>query len=230
MEFFASIWDLLVQFMDVLLHVDVYLRDMVTAYGYWVYAILFLIVFCETGLVITPFLPGDSLLFAAGALAGAGFLGYAPLAGTLLAAAIIGDAVNFRIGRYIGPAIFSKNYRWLKKEHLEQAHAFYEKHGGRAIILARFVPIVRTFAPFVAGVAYMNQARFLFFNVTGALVWVFGLVTAGYFLGNLEFVQKNFSILIYAIVLVSVLPVVIEWFRHCLAKKKIKQTEENGLK
>lgn len=213
MEVFAHL-------MDMLLHIDVYLRELVETYGLLVYAFLFLIVFCETGLVVTPFLPGDSLLFAGGTLAGAGLLSYPALCAVLIGAAVIGDAVNFRIGKYVGPPIFQKDYRWLKRKHLQQAHAFYEKHGGKAIILARFIPIIRTFAPFVAGVAGMHQGRFLFFNVTGALIWVFSLVTAGYFLGGLSFVQENFSLLIYLIIFVSVLPVIIETGKQILQHRK----------
>lgn len=195
--------------LDMLLHIDVYLRALVEAYGIFVYAFLFIVVFCETGLVVTPFLPGDSLLFAAGTLAGAGMLSYPLVCGILFVAAVVGDNVNFRIGKYVGPPIFQKDYRWLKRKYLEQAHAFYEKHGGKAIILARFIPIIRTFAPFVAGVAAMHQGRFLFFNVTGAIIWVGGLVSAGFFLGELPFVQENFSLLIYLIIFVSVLPVIV---------------------
>ena len=223
MDFLLSLVDYFWVFMDFLLHIDVHLKELVTTYGFWVYLMLFIIVFCETGLVVTPFLPGDSLLFAGGALAGAGLLHYGYLVATLLAAAIVGDAVNFRIGKYFGPPIFQRDHKLLKRKHLEQAHAFYEKHGGKAIILARFIPIIRTFAPFVAGVANMNQGRFLLFNVTGALIWVFSLVSAGYFLGNLPFVQKNFSILVYVIILVSILPVVVEWAKYYLASKKSAQ-------
>jgi membrane-associated protein len=196
--------------LDMLLHIDVYLRELVQAYGPFVYLFLFIVVFCETGLVVTPFLPGDSLLFAGGTLAGVGMLSYPGICGVLLAAAILGDAVNFRIGRIVGPPIFQKDYRWLKRKHLLAAREFYERHGGKAIILARFIPIIRTFAPFVAGVAGMRQTRFTFFNVTGALLWVFSLVSAGYFLGSMPFVQNNFSIIIYGIILVSVLPVIVE--------------------
>ena len=206
--------------MDMLLHIDVYLRELVETYGLLVYVFLFLIVFCETGLVVTPFLPGDSLLFAAGTLAGAGMLRYPALCAVLISAAVTGDAVNFRIGKYVGPPIFQKDYRWLKRKHLEQAHAFYEKHGGKAIILARFIPIIRTFAPFVAGVAGMRQGRFLFFNVTGALIWIFSLVTAGYYLGGLPFVQKNFSLLIYLIIFISVLPLAIETGKQVLRNRR----------
>ncbi len=212
--------EVFLHFLGMLLHIDVYLRDLVESYGYLVYLFLFLIVFCETGLVVTPFLPGDSLLFAGGTLAGAGMLGYWPVCAVLLAAAVVGDAVNFRIGRHIGPPVFQRDHRWLKRKHLEQAHAFYERHGGKAIILARFVPIIRTFAPFVAGVAGMHQGRFTLFNVTGACIWVFSLVSAGYFLGNLEFVKKNFSLLIYAIILISVLPVMVEALKQYLRSRK----------
>ncbi len=212
--------DIFVHFLDMLLHIDVYLRELVQAYGPWVYCFLFVVVFCETGLVITPFLPGDSLLFAGGTLAGAGMLDYAAICATLLAAAILGDAVNFRIGAYVGPPVFQKDCRWLKKKYLEQAAAFYERHGGKAIILARFIPIIRTFAPFVAGVAGMRQSRFLFFNVTGALIWVFSLVSAGYFLGSQPFVQNNFSLIIYGIVFVSTLPLLIEGGKLLLNKVK----------
>lgn len=202
--------DLLLQFIDIVLHIDTYLRDIVESYGVVVYVFLFLIVFCETGLVVTPFLPGDSLLFAAGTLAGASMLSYPLLCAVLLVAAILGDNVNFRIGKYVGPPIFQKDYRWLKRKYLEQAHLFYEKHGGKAIILARFIPIIRTFAPFVAGVAGMHQGRFLFFNITGGIIWVGGLVTAGFFLGSLPFVQENFSALVYLIIFVSVCPILVE--------------------
>ena len=207
-------------FASFLLHVDKHLFEMVGNFGVYTYAILFLIVFCETGLVVTPFLPGDSLLFAAGTIAGAGHLEYFPLAFTLLGAAIIGDAVNYRIGRYIGPPVFEKNYRLLNRQHLYRAHEFYERHGGKAIVLARFVPVVRTFAPFVAGVAAMDARRFLLFNASGALLWVGLLVTAGYFLGNMPVVQRNFSLIIYGIIIVSVLPIVVEYARALLRRER----------
>ena len=197
-----------------------HLRALTAEYGALIYLFLFIVVFCETGLVVTPFLPGDSLLFAGGTLVGAGMLEYLPLTGTLLAAAVIGDAVNFRIGKYIGPPVFERNYRLLKREYLEKTQAFYRRHGGKAIILARFVPIIRTFAPFVAGVAGMHQGRFLLFNVTGALLWVFSLVSAGVFLGRIEFVQKNFSLIVYLIIVISVLPIVVEGVKHYRASRK----------
>ena len=220
MEALAPLSDVFFHLLDMLLHIDVYLRELVETYGHLVYLFLFIVVFCETGLVVTPFLPGDSLLFAGGTLAGAGMLSYPAICAVLLSAAIIGDAVNFRIGKHIGPPIFQKDYRWLKRKHLQQAHELYERHGGKAIILARFLPIIRTFAPFVAGVAGMHQGRILLFNVTGALIWVFSLVSAGYFLGSQPFVQKNFSLIIYGIIVVSVMPVVFATAKHMLKKRK----------
>lgn len=204
---------------DFILHIDKHLFELVAQYGLWVYALLFLIVFCETGLVVTPFLPGDSLLFASGVVAGAGLLGYPQLLIILLVAGIMGDAVNYSIGRFVGPSIFKKDTRFIKKQHLLKAHAFYEKHGGKAIVLARFIPIIRTFAPFVAGIALMNPATFFFFNVTGCILWVGTLVSAGYFLGNTPFVRDNFAIIVYLIIIISVLPVVFEVVKSWRSKK-----------
>ncbi len=215
--------DILTHFFDMLLHVDVYLFQLVRDYGMLTYAIIFGIIFCETGLVVTPFLPGDSLLFAAGTIAGAGHLDYITLMAVMLSAAVLGDFVNYEIGRHLGPAIFQKETRFLNKEHLMRAHNFYERHGGKAIILARFIPVVRTFAPFVAGIANMCPSRFLLFNITGAVIWVTSLVSAGYFLGNTKFVQENFSLLIYGIVLVSVLPIAIDLVRTFVAKRRQKK-------
>lgn len=203
---------------DFILNIDKHLFELVAQYGLWVYAILFLIVFCETGLVVTPFLPGDSLLFATGVVAGAGLLGYPEAMCTLLAAGILGDAVNYNIGRHVGPSIFKRETRFIKKAHLVKAHGFYERHGGKAIVLARFVPIVRTFAPFVAGIALMNPASFFFYNITGCIVWVGSLVSLGYFLGNTPFAKQNFSLIVYAIIIISVLPVVVEVVRAKLKK------------
>lgn len=201
------------QALSFVLHIDQHLFALVAEYGTLLYLFLFLVVFCETGLVVTPFLPGDSLLFAAGTVAGAGHLSYPVCMLVLLAAAVFGDAVNYEIGRHVGPSIFNKKTRFLNKEHLLKAHAFYERHGGKAIILARFIPIVRTFAPFVAGIALMSPVKFLSFNVTGAVLWVAGLVSAGYFLGNIPVVKNNFSVVIYGIVIISILPVIIEFVR-----------------
>ena len=211
--------DVLHFFIDFILHVDAHLLELVNAYGMWIYLILFTVVFCETGLVVTPFLPGDSLLFAAGVLAGTGTMGYVPCMGIFLLAGALGDAVNYMIGRHVGPAIFRRETRFIKKEYLIRAHAFYECHGGKAIVLARFVPIVRTFAPFVAGIALMHPYTFLFYNISGCILWVGGLVSAGFFLGNLPFVRQHFSLIVYAIVLVSVLPVFAGFVKSRLAGK-----------
>ena len=201
-------------------HIDRHLFELVADYGHWVYVLLFLIVFCETGLVVTPFLPGDSLLFACGVLAGSGLMGYPQTVGVLLAAGILGDFVNYRIGRHVGPAIFKKDTRFIKKAHLVKAHAFYDRHGGKAIVLARFIPIIRTFAPFVAGIAVMHPATFLLFNITGCVLWVTSLVSAGYFLGNTPFARDHFSIIVYAIILVSVMPVVAELIKGWWKQRK----------
>ena len=212
--------ELVSYFLDFVLHIDVHLFELVEQYGLWVYAILFVIVFCETGLVVTPFLPGDSLLFASGVVAGAGLMGYGEIMLVLLAAGILGDAVNYCIGRHVGSAIFARENRLINKEHLLKAHQFYERHGGKAIVLARFVPVVRTFAPFVAGIALMHPTTFFFYNITGCILWVGGLVSAGYFLGNLTWVRENFSIIVYAIIVISVLPVAVEVIRAKWGRKK----------
>ncbi|MDR0827846.1 MAG: DedA family protein [Desulfovibrio sp.] len=212
--------DFFLQALDMLLHIDVYLRDIVESYGYLVYLLLFLVVFCETGLVVTPFLPGDSLLFAGGALAGAGMLNYTVVCAIFLGAAILGDGVNYSIGGLVGPPVFERDSRFLKRRHLLRARDFYDRHGGKAIILARFIPIIRTFAPFVAGVAGMNRGRFTLFNISGALLWVFLLVTAGHFLGALPFVKNNFSLIVYGIILVSVLPIIVETGRQTWAGRR----------
>ena len=179
----------------------------------WIYALLFAIVFAETGLVVTPFLPGDSLLFAAGTIAAIGDLNVWTLAGALFVAAVLGDTVNYHVGKWIGPPALSGKYRFLKKEYLEKTQAFFAKHGGKAIILARFVPIVRTFAPFVAGVGTMDYGRFLFYNVFGAFLWITLFVGAGYVFGNLPFVREHFSKVILVIIVVSVLPLVWETWK-----------------
>lgn len=220
--FFSYIVEIIRYIFDIALHVDKYLFPLVEEYGLWVYLILFIVIFCETGLVVTPFLPGDSLLFAAGTLAGAGVLSYPLLLLLIFVAAVIGDQVNYSIGRYIGQAAFEKDYRLLKRDHLLAAQAFYEKHGGKAIILARFVPIIRTFAPFVAGIAHMHRGRFIFFNFTGAAIWVLGLVSVGFFLGNHPWVQANFSLAIYTIIIISIMPMVIEIARSWLRKRREK--------
>ncbi len=199
---------------DFVLHIDSHLADIISQYGPWVYAILFLIVFCETGLVVTPFLPGDSLLFAAGALAAStGKLSIVVLWGLLALAAILGDGVNYFIGKRVGKGIFKPGNRILKPEYLHKTEEFYEKHGNKTIILARFVPIVRTFAPFVAGVGDMNYSRFATYNIVGGLLWVTLFLFAGYLFGNIPFVKDNFEFVTIGIVLVSVLPMVLEFLK-----------------
>jgi membrane-associated protein len=202
--------DLLKQFVDILLHLDTHLQDVVRDYGMFTNAILFAIVFCETGLVVTPFLPGDSLLFTAGALAALGSLDVWVLFLTLALAAILGDTANYWIGKKIGPRAFDGTIRFLRQEHLRKTEAFYEKHGKKTIILARFVPIVRTFAPFVAGIGSMTYGVFLSYNVIGGILWVAACVFSGYFFGNIPLVKKNFSLVILAIILVSTLPILWE--------------------
>jgi membrane-associated protein len=201
------------QLIDLFLHLDRHLGNLIAAYGGWTYLILFAIVFCETGLVLTPFLPGDSLLFAAGAFAALGSLELGWLCLLLAAAAIAGDTVNYWIGNAIGPRAFTGEIRFLKKEHLDRTRLFYERHGGKTIILARFIPIIRTFAPFVAGVATMSYPRFVFYNVTGGILWVAVFVLGGYFFGNLPAVRENFTLVILAIIVISVLPLVAEYLK-----------------
>jgi membrane-associated protein len=208
------------QIIDLFLHFDDHLLEWVTAYGAWVYAILFIIVFAETGLVVTPFLPGDSLLFAAGAIAATGALDVRVTAVLLVAAAIAGDAVNYSVGRMVGGRIFrvsdspGKWNRLLNRDHLDRAHEFFERYGGKAIVMARFVPIVRTFVPFVAGAASMSYPAFAFYNVTGGLLWVGLCVGAGFWFGNVPIVQENFSLVAIAIVILSLIPIAIEYLNH----------------
>jgi membrane-associated protein len=199
---------------DLFIHLDKHLSTIIENYGTWTYLLLFLIIFVETGLVITPFLPGDSLLFAAGTFAGLGSLNVNILFVLLASAAVIGDTVNYWIGHYIGPRAFSGNIRFLKKEYLDKTHAFYEKHGGKTIILARFVPIIRTFAPFVAGIGHMSYIHFISYNIIGGIAWVALFTYGGYYFGNLKFVQENFSIVVMAIILISIMPGVIEYIRE----------------
>jgi membrane-associated protein len=195
--------DILLQLVDFILHVDRYLEAFVAQYGAWVYALLFLIIFVETGVVVMPFLPGDSLLFIVGAMCGAGLMSLPLVMGLLLAAAILGDQTNYTIGRYFGPRVFQwEESRFFSRRGFDQAHAFYEKYGGITIILARFMPFVRTFVPFVAGVAEMTRSKFTFFNVVGAVIWVVGLLSVGYLFGNLPIVQQHLSKIIWALIIV----------------------------
>ena len=202
-------------FIDLFLHLDTHLQTVIQSYGTWTYVILFLIIFCETGLVVTPILPGDSLLFAAGAFAATGSLDLAWLLILLTVAAVLGDAVNYAIGYFMGPKVFSQpDSRFLKREYLDRTHQFYEKYGGKTIIIARFVPIVRTFAPFVAGVGSMTYVKFASYNVIGGLLWVGVCVFAGYAFGNIPVVQENFTLVILGIIFVSILPGIIEFLRQ----------------
>ena len=211
---------MLASLIDFVLHIDQHLIELTQTSGLWIYAILFLIVFCETGLVVTPFLPGDSLLFAAGAVAALGGMNVHMAAALLLAAAVIGDAANFAIGKYFGEKLFAKpDSRVFKREYLDKTHAFYEKYGGKTIILARFVPIVRTFAPFVAGMGNMHYGRFIRYNIIGALMWVGLLTYAGYFFGELPVVKNNFGLVVIGIIVVSVLPMAVEIAKAKWGKK-----------
>ncbi len=216
MEFLASA-------VDLFLHLDHHLNTIIAHYGVWTYLLVFLIIFCETGLVITPFLPGDSLLFALGALAAGGPLKIGWLLLLLGTAAISGNILNYAIGRLLAPKIFRKeNIRFIKMEYLERTHQFYLKHGGKAIIISRFLPILRTFAPFLAGVGLMPYGRFLIYNFVGGAAWVTTFILGGYFFGNLPFVKKNFSAVVLAIIIISLLPAVIEFLRHRRAAKLSK--------
>lgn len=206
---------------DLLIHLDRHLIWVVENYGVWIYALLFLIVFCETGLVVTPFLPGDSLLFVAGTLAAAGAMDVHLVVLLLIAAAILGDTVNYWIGKAVGPRVFhEENARFFRKEYLERTHRFYERHGGKTIIIARFVPIIRTFAPFVAGIGTMDYGRFLFYNVTGTILWVTSLTYAGYYFGNLPWVKANLTLVILGIILLSISPGIFEYLRHRAAARQ----------
>lgn len=209
---------------DIILHIDQYLNQIIQDYGFWTYALLFLIIFMETGFVITPFLPGDSLLFAAGTFAAIGSLNVWLLWAVCFVAAVLGDTVNYWIGSTIGPRAFEGNVRFLKKEYLDKTQRFYDKHGGKTIVLARFVPIVRTFAPFVAGVGTMEYRRFLTYNVVGAFLWTGIFIWLGYFFGNIPFVQDNFELVIVLIILISVVPMAIEYVRGRAHKEEFTST------
>ena len=212
--------ELLAAFIDVVLHLDVHLATWVQEYGLWIYAILFAIIFCETGLVVTPILPGDSLLFVAGAIAAVGSLDVHVLVVTLVLAAFLGNTVNYAIGRWLGKRYFVDNKsRWLNPKHLEKAHAFYEEHGGKAIVISRFLPIVRTYIPFVAGLGAMDPGRFTAFNLAGGVLWVASLCYAGYFFGNIPWVRSNLTAIIVGIIVVSLLPLVIAYARSRVARR-----------
>jgi len=209
----------LAAFLDIVLHLDKHLAVLVEHYGVWVYAILFLIIFSETGFVVTPFLPGDSLLFVAGGLAALGGMNLGILLGTLIAAAALGNMVNYQIGRFIGPRVFQwQNSRIFNKSALLKTQLFYERHGGKTLVISRFLPLLRTFAPFVAGVGAMNYVRFLSFNLLGAVAWVVSLTLAGYFFANLPWVKTNLSLVIVGIIIVSLIPIAVGWWHERRAK------------
>jgi membrane-associated protein len=207
--------EMIIKFFDMLLHLDKYIDLLIRDYGMWTYLIFFIIVFCETGLVVTPFLPGDSLLFVAGTFAALGSLNLTWLLVLLTIAAILGDTINYWIGNYIGPKVFQmQNSRVFRKEYLDRTHQFYEKYGPITIVIGRFIPIIRTFAPFLAGVGSMTYGKFLVYNVVGGILWIASFTLGGYFFGNLPFVKKNFTLVIVAIIVISVMPTVIEYLRQ----------------
>jgi len=207
-------------FIDFVLHIDIHLREIVEQYQFWTYLILFIIIFCETGLVVTPFLPGDSLLFAAGAIAAmeGNPLNIFLIIVVLSAAAVLGDSVNYEIGKRLGHKVYEREYKLIKKEHLLKTHAFYEKHGGKTIIIARFMPIIRTFAPFVAGVGEMTFKRFFSFNVVGGILWVIAFSLTGFFFGNIPVVKRNFTIVVFTIIILSLMPMVIAFIQSRKSK------------
>lgn len=213
MEFLKSI-------LDFFLHLDKYLNQIILEYGFWTYLILFLVIFVETGLVIMPFLPGDSLLFAAGSFAARGSLNVWYVIILLFVAAFLGDTVNYLIGKFLGPRVYKKDYLLIKRAHLIKTQQFYEKHGGKTIIIARFIPIIRTFAPFIAGVGNMEYGKFISYNIIGGAIWVVGLTMLGYFFGQIPFVQRNFETVIIGIIFLSILPPIIEFIRHKISQKQ----------
>jgi membrane-associated protein len=205
---------------DLFLHIDEHLAAIINQYGTWTYALLFFVIFLETGFVVTPFLPGDSLLFAAGTFASLGSLSLLPLLGLLMVAAVLGDTVNYWIGHSLGERAYQ--IKWVRKEYLDRTHAFFEKYGGKTIFLARFVPIVRTFAPFVAGIGRMSYGYFISYNIFGGIFWVALFTLAGYFFGNIPFVRRNFEFVIIAIILISVIPILYEWLKAQAKRRQIK--------
>ena len=212
--------DIIQQFIDIVLHLDIHLASLALEYGFWMYGILFLVIFCETGLVVTPFLPGDSLLFAAGSLCAITELNIFVVVVLLISAAVLGDSTNYWIGRGFGLKLFqNKDSKIFKQKYINQTELFYQKHGSKTVILARFMPIIRTFAPFVAGIGSMNYRRFLSFSVLGSILWIGSFSFSGYFFGNIPFFKKNFTLVIVAIIVVSLLPGILEYIRHRRVKK-----------
>lgn len=223
--------DVLNRIVDYVVHLDSNLADLVTSYGGWVYALLFIIIFCETGLVVTPFLPGDSLLFAAGAVAGTGALNVGALMGLLIVAAIAGDSVNYFLGTVFGARAFKEDARILKMDYLRRTQDFFAKYGGKTIVIARFVPIVRTYAPFVAGMARMDYPRFLRYNVSGGVLWIVLFVIAGYLFGAIPFVEENFGLVIIAVILLSIAPMLFEYAKTRRARRitaRIQEARDEG--
>ena len=213
--------EIIKELIDILVHLDVHLQQLIIQYGTLTYLILFLVIFAETGFVVTPFLPGDSLIFAAGTFAANGAFNIHFLFILLVVAAILGDTINYWIGNYLGPRIAgSENIRFINKSHIERTHKFFEKYGGKTIIIARFVPIVRTFAPFVAGIGSMTYKKFISYNVIGGILWVGLFSYGGYFFGNIEFVKNNFSLVILAIIIISIIPPIVEYVRHKMSRHK----------
>ncbi len=210
----------IIWFINLFLHLDKHLDAVISSFGVWTYVMLFLIIFCETGLVVTPILPGDSLLFAAGTFAAIGSLDKWYLAASLVIAAILGDTANYWIGYIVGPKVFtSQSSKFLNKKHLTRSHGFYEKYGGKTIIIARFIPIIRTFAPFVAGIGRMTYIKFLFYNIIGGVLWIGLFIFGGYYFGNIPFVKQNFTVVIFVIIFISLIPIVIEFLQHKYGRK-----------
>lgn len=218
--------NIILWFIDIILHLEKHLSAMIEHFGPWSYIILFTIIFLETGIIIAPYLPGDSLIFAVGAFAAIGTFHPIWMFIILTLAAILGDSLNYAIGHYIGPKVFKKNYKWLNKRHLDKTHEFFEKYGGKTIVLARFIPIIRTFAPFVAGIGSMEYKRFLTYNILGGILWVGLFFYAGFFFGNIPIIKNNFSIVIIIIILTSLIPIVIEVIKYYREKNKDKKKKE----
>lgn len=213
--------DILVMFFNFVMHLDENLTQLANDFGIWTYLILFLVIFCETGLVVTPFLPGDSMIFVIGALSASGELNFPAIVAVLMVAAILGDTCNYHIGKFLGPKVFKKeNVRFLNKEYLLRTHNFYEKHGGKTIIFARFIPIIRTFAPFVAGMGAMSYLKFLSYNIIGGIIWVALFAFGGYYFGDLPVVENNFSIVIMAIIVISIIPAVVTFLKEKSSNRK----------
>jgi membrane-associated protein len=215
----CSVFEFVKMVLDFIIHIDIHLSELIRSYGTWTYLILFVIIFCETGLVVAPLLPGDSLLFAAGTFAARGDFSILWLFVLLSIAAVLGDTANYWIGNYAGPKVFhNENVRFLNRKYLDRTHEFYEKYGGKTIIIARFVPIIRTFAPFVAGIGSMTYGRFISYNVIGGVLWIGAFAYAGFFFGNIPMVKRNFTLVIFAIIILSVMPGVIEFIKHKMKK------------